>query len=383
VKLQGAVGAIVVAAMALGALMATAFGGVHPVARRVASGHTLADVAPTATATVAVGAPAPTPTVRTAVTRRAAPNGEETSLVEAAPVDVAVGATPTPTSTPTPTPIIGPLPSVVAVAPDLGTSTASTASTSNGDHPTAKGLLVFDDEFGDDAPTTTTTGSVDGTKWMTCYPWWGLAPTGCTNHGNPEQEWYVPQQVRVSEGALHLVAERADTQGTDRNGNPTTYPYRSGIVTSARRFSFTYGYVELRARIPRGQAMWPALWLLPTDYSWPPEIDAMEATGSNTTSVALTMHGTDGSAPQQLVGGTDFATGWHTFGVDWRKDAITWYVDGTSRFTVTKAIPDVPMYLIANLAVGGAAGPVTADSPAVATFDVDYVKVWQQQQQRA
>jgi beta-glucanase (GH16 family) len=213
---------------------------------------------------------------------------------------------------------------------------------------------------------------------MTCYPWWGIAPSGCTNHGNPEQQWYLPEQVSTGGGALRLTARRAATQGVDRDGNPVTFPYRSGIVTSARRFSFTYGYVEFRARIPKGQAMWPALWLLPADYSWPPEIDLMEGAGGNTSKVSVTFHGADGRAPQRIVqaNGVDFATGWHTFAVDWSPAALTWYVDGVEWMRVTEAVPAKPMYLLANLAVGGPAGAVTDASPDEATFEVDYVKVW-------
>ena len=296
-------------------------------------------------------------TTASTTARRARPaNTASTSSTELAPATTLPPPTTAPTTTtPTPSPTTP--------------STTTPPTTTPAVGPT-RGVPVFEDDF--DGAT------LDGDKWMTCYPWWGVAPSGCTNHGNPEQQWYLPEQVTTGNGALRLTAERTPTQGVDRNGNPVTFPYRSGIVTSARRFSFTYGYVEFRARIPKGQAMWPALWLLPTDYSWPPEIDAMEAAGGDTTRVSVTFHGSDGRAPQKVVApnGVDFAVGWHTFAVNWSPTAITWYVDGTAVLTVTEAVPTKPMYLLANLAVGGPAGAVTDASPQEATFEVDYVKVW-------
>jgi beta-glucanase (GH16 family) len=227
---------------------------------------------------------------------------------------------------------------------------------------------VFEDDF--------SAGSLDGAKWIRCYPWGTQA--GCSNFGNQEQEWYLPTQVQLSGGALHLVADRGDTDGTDRFGAPATYPYRSGMIATAQRFEFTYGRVEFTARIPKGQAMWPALWLLPADYSWPPEIDVMEAVGQNTSGVALTLHGTDGTKSQQFVDGADYAGGWHTFAVDWQPGSLTWFVDGNPKMTVTRGVPSHPMYLLANLAVGGSGGgPIGPGTPEHASFDVDAVRVWQ------
>ena len=230
---------------------------------------------------------------------------------------------------------------------------------------------VFHDDF--DAT------AIDPARWTTCYPW-ADPNAGCTNVGNDEQQWYRPSQVQPNGGVLHLVAELAATAGTDADGAPTLYPYRSGMIASAGRFAFTYGYIEFRARIPRGQAMWPALWLLPADFGWPPEIDVMEAVSQATTGVSLTLHGTDGSAPQAQVRGSgdDFAAGWHTYGVDWRPGTITWYVDGVDRFRVTHGVPDEPMYVLANLAVGGrGGGPLTVETPSRAEFDIDSITVWQ------
>ena len=254
-------------------------------------------------------------------------------------------------------------------------TTGSPTSLSASDEPSSDSAsqerhrLVFADSFD--------SANLDGTKWVTCYPW-ADAAAGCTNAGNNEQQWYLADQVVQSEGQLHLVADRVPTNGTDRGGAPMVFPYRSGMIASAGRFSFTYGYVEFVARIPSGDAMWPALWLLPEDGSWPPEIDVMEAVGNHTTGLSLTLHGNDGTKSQQFVAGPDYALAMHTFAIDWRPASITWYVDNVARFTATRGVPSSPMYLLANLAVGGTGGGLIGPTtPRHASFDIDSVKVWQ------
>lgn len=251
-------------------------------------------------------------------------------------------------------------------------TTSESSATAAPDRPAwvpTQAKLVFADTFEG--------SSIDGSRWMTCYPWADPA-AGCTNAGNAEQQWYLPSQARVSGGELQLVAERKPTVGVDRAGNPYTYPYRSGIVTTARRFEFTYGFIEFRARIPRGQAMWPALWLLPRTLRWPPEIDIMEAVGQHTSGISATLHPASGSQVQSLLATTDLSVGWHTFGLAWRSGKLTWYVDGAERFVVRSGVPAEPMYLLANLAVGGTGGGrITLGTPATARLEIDAVRVWQ------
>src|SRR5439155_13543740 len=88
---------------------------------------------------------------------------------------------------------------------------------------------------------------LDRSRWNTCYPWWPDQAKGCTNEGNVELEWYLPSQVTVSKGALHLTARRDPVTVTVR-GRRKTYPFRSGMVTTAGHFSFEYGIVSMRAR---------------------------------------------------------------------------------------------------------------------------------------
>jgi beta-glucanase (GH16 family) len=257
--------------------------------------------------------------------------------------------------------------------PDVLRTSLATAAEPVG--PAGSWSLVFADEF-DGA-------SLDGARWHTCF-WW--ATTTCSIESNGELEVYTADEVSLAGGAAHLRAERRDRVAW----NGTTYHYTSGMVMTGGRkgvkppgFTFTYGYAEARVRVPRGKGLWPAFWLLPASYTSRPEIDVMEILGDSTDVQHMNFHyvrrdGTRGDAGLAWRG-PDFSTGWHTFGVDWRPDALVWYVDGVERwrFSDTSVIPSQPMYLLANLAVGGT-WPGSPDASTVfpSTYDVDYVRVW-------
>lgn len=238
--------------------------------------------------------------------------------------------------------------------------------------------LVFADEFNGPA--------LDKSRWTTCY-WWDQH--GCTIVTNNELEWYQPGNVSIQDGKLVLQAMRQDVQGLDGK----TYPYTSGMVSSGRAssdlsqspgFAFQYGFAEIRARIPQGKGLWPAFWMLPITHQSKPEIDVMEILGDNTKQTHMNYHyvgfnqeEADASAKWD---GPDFSQDWHTFGVDWEPDQITWYVDGVVRFKFTEAsyIPAEPMYLLLNLAVGGDwPGNPDGSTAFPSNYEVDYLRVYQ------
>jgi beta-glucanase (GH16 family) len=221
--------------------------------------------------------------------------------------------------------------------------------------------LVFSDDFSG--------GSLDAAKWITCYPW--AAPSGCTNTSTLEREWYVPWGVSVSNGALHLTARREQVIGQRKR-----YDFTSGMVATAGVFDFTYGHVEFRARVPGGRGLWSALWLLPADQSWPPEVDAVEVLGDDTTSAALTYHPKHGRARQRQVRAADLSIGWHDFTLDWQPGSLRWSVDGIPGFEFTGDVPSQPMYLLADLAISGSHMPDAA-TPFPTSLDIDYIRVWQ------
>lgn len=211
-------------------------------------------------------------------------------------------------------------------------------------------------------------GQLDRAKWETCYPW--AQGSGCTNFGNSELQWFVPQQVAVQNDSLHLQATREPAQGQDAQGRPKTYPYRSGMVSTAGHFQFTYGHVEFKARAPSGAQLWPAVWLLPASQAPTPEIDILEAWGQNTHTADFFYHRAQGSrvASQAQVD----VTAWHTYALDWTPDGLTWYVDGRA-LLVTPDPPHEPMYLVISLAVDG--GPIDQPLPSSGALDVAQVQI--------
>jgi beta-glucanase (GH16 family) len=229
--------------------------------------------------------------------------------------------------------------------------------------------LVFGDDFSGSA--------LDTSKWDTCYPW-ADGGGGCTNFGNNELEWYLPQQDQVSGNSLHLVASQTATTGSTKNGQSKTYDWRSGMVTTFHSLDFTYGYVEVVARVPKGAGFWPTLWLLPQDQSWPPEIDFQEGLGSDTFSTSVTFHSVSTGQHQATVGSsTDLSAGFHTYAVDWEPGSLTWYIDGNVVSTYRgNDVPSQPMYLLADLAISGT-NPPDASTPSSASLDIDQVRVFQ------
>jgi len=224
--------------------------------------------------------------------------------------------------------------------------------------------LKFNDEFNG---TT-----LNANKWNTCY-WW--APTGCTNKGNEELQWHQPDDVFVRNGKLHIRARKRSMNG---------YEYTSGMISSHDKYAFQYGYAEIRAKLPRGKGLWPAFWMIPQRHNaWPPEIDVMEYVGHDPTRVRMTLHyttsrGNDKSDADWV--GPDFSAGYHTFAVKWDPNSIIWYVDGVERkrYQVYNNIPHEPLYLVANLAVGGTwvAHP-DRTTPFPSHYSIDYIRVWQ------
>jgi beta-glucanase (GH16 family) len=221
--------------------------------------------------------------------------------------------------------------------------------------------------------TMTLDATFSGTKlntklWATCY-WWSL--NGCTNNPKLEKEWYLPSQVKVSDGALHLVAKQKATYGKNSKGKPETYSCRSGMVTSAPGFNFKYGLVQVVAQIPYGPGLWPALWLAASNHQWPPEIDILEHWNSQP-QAKVYVH----PVGAHYFGGAVFtpgnlSKGWHTFRLLWNKTSMTWYIDGVKVYSTKSHVPQQAMYFIANLADTTAKAGACTGSMAIKS-----VKVW-------
>jgi beta-glucanase (GH16 family) len=248
---------------------------------------------------------------------------------------------PSPMVTFTSSPTSSPLPTLVPPRPDLS--------------------LVFDDEFDGEM--------LDSTKWNPCYYW---DNSGCTN--GSEEEWYLSDEIIVENGLLRLRARQNPVYGSDHR----QHPYTSGMISSHSKFYFTYGYFEMRAKMPKGRGLLPAFWLLPENRVTPPEIDILEVYGDNTYRLLGTLHYDNGHHPGVVTSAVDLSADFHTYAVDWAPDHIVWYLDGKKYYSVQDHVPVLPMYILANLAVG-------TDSPCIcpnsstqfpAYFEIDYIRVF-------
>ena len=222
--------------------------------------------------------------------------------------------------------------------------------------------LTFHDEFDG--------RRLDTNKWIDSYP------DNVRTHGNDEQQYYAPGAYDLRDGCLRLIGQHKESHG---------HPYTSGMITSYGKFAQQYGWYEIRAKFPPGKGYWPAFWLLPESKAWPPEIDILEILGHEPNKVYLTNHFLNDQHKHEGKGGSftgpDFSTAFHTFAVDWEPQSITWYVDGVQRFQVTDHSPAQPMYLLANLAIGGDwPGNPDATTKFPGYMTIDYIRVYQHAQ---
>ncbi len=174
--------------------------------------------------------------------------------------------------------------------------------------------------------------------------------------------------------------------------NPSPGVYTSARMKTEGLFSVEYGRIEARIKLPIGQGIWPAFWMLGTDIttvSWPAcgEIDIMENIGSTPSTNYGSVHAPNNynvTATYPLPSGQVYANDFHTFAVEWSPQAVTFYVDGNSYQTITPAdagsawVFNTPFFVILNVAVGGTF-PGSPDSTTQFPQDmlVDYVRVYQ------
>ena len=202
------------------------------------------------------------------------------------------------------------------------------------------------------------------------------------------------ENIFVKDGNLVLKAIKTQKDGNDY--------YTSGKITTQDKKTFKYGKFEIRAKSPKGQGLWPALWMMPNNENlygqWPKcgEIDIMEVLGNEPNKAYGTIHYGDPHEQKQgtyvLDKGT-FADDYHTYGIEWVPGEIRWYIDGKLYYTandwftaveggdeVTFPAPfDQPFYMQLNLAVGGSwpGNPDETTDFNNAELKVDYIKAYQ------
>jgi Glycosyl hydrolases family 16 len=237
-------------------------------------------------------------------------------------------------------------------APGCGSSTPPPASVTVGG---VAYNLNWSDEFNGT--------ELDGTHWNNTATW-------CCGQGTN-----LAQNAYLTGGCLELKAAQATGGG-----------YTSAWIDTEGKYTFTRGYIEIRARLPKGQGMWPALWMDEASGNPAAEFDIMEMLGNAPTTIYETNHlwpsgGGSGTQVHQCTWkGPDFSAGFHVFGFQIQATQITWYVDGAQTCTTNQGVNVNPVYHMLNTAVGGAGSwPGAPDQTTVFPnyLDIDYVRVYQ------
>ena len=188
---------------------------------------------------------------------------------------------------------------------------------------------------------------------------------------NNELEAYTPDALVLdtTNGILRLRADKRSYGGMS---------YTSGSITTFAKFHQTYGYFIMRAKLPAGKGLWPGFWLLQSNGQWPPELDVMENLASDPHTVFMTNHWSEGQSQTEFTG-PDFSAGYHTFALEWRPDVLIWYIDNIERRRYAgPGIPQSPMYMLVNLAVGGRwPGAPDQNTLFPQSLDIDYVRAYQ------
>ncbi len=259
--------------------------------------------------------------------------------------------------------------------------------------------LVWSDEFDGDA--------IDSSKWDFQYGNGSLY--GVQFWGNNEEQYYTSREenARVEDGKLLITAIREEERF--RGMNYTSARMRTITNTGEVLFGTTYGRVEAYIKLPAGDGVWPAFWMLPTDQkaygAWAAsgEIDIMEVRGRLPRVVNGTLH-YGGPHPGNVYTNQTYelpedndTTNYHLYAVEWEPEEIRWFVDDICYFKmssdewfcksggevkeVSDSAPfDVPFNIILNIAVGGNFDPdaKTSETEFPATMEVDYVRVYQE-----
>ncbi|MEM6633686.1 MAG: glycoside hydrolase family 16 protein [Bacteroidota bacterium] len=241
--------------------------------------------------------------------------------------------------------------------------------------------LVWADEFD--------TAEIDTTKWS--FQIGDGTEYGIPGWGNNELEYYTDREENafLDSGNLVIVA---------REEKFNNFSYTSARMRTKDLADWKFGRVEVKARLPRGQGIWPAIWMLPTQEvygDWPTsgEIDIMELVGHEPNTVHGTIHFGPAWPDNKFIGSPfvlesgEFYDEFHEFSIEWEMDQISFFVDGQSYFNVTKSTTSPHVYpfnqffhLILNIAVGGNwPGPPDTSTEFPQRMEIDYIRIYQLQ----
>ena len=228
--------------------------------------------------------------------------------------------------------------------------------------------LIWEDEFDTD-------GAPNPANWT-----YDLG-NGLTGWGNNESQYYTDrsENVVVEDGILKITAKAESFEGSN---------YTSARIKTEDLFEFTFGRVDVRAKLPEGGGTWPAIWMLGANYTeidWPAsgEMDIMEHIGNNQNTIYSTLHYPErfgGNANGESVVIDDVSSEFHVYTVEWKENEILFAVDNEIHFRVNnnEDLPfDADFFLILNVAMGGNFGGDIDPNFTESTMEVDYVKVYQ------
>jgi beta-glucanase (GH16 family) len=226
--------------------------------------------------------------------------------------------------------------------------------------------LIWSDEFN-------YTGKPDSSKWG-----YNL---GAGGWGNNEAEYYTNRidNATVKNGTLKIIAKKEKYDSSE---------YTSARLLTKNKFSFTYGKVVARAKIPFGKGTWPAIWMLGANdetVGWPDcgEIDIMEHAGNRLNKIYGTLHypgHSGGEADGSIIMVKNVTTTFHIYSVEWDSAAVNISVDGRLIHSVVNSgkIPfNHNFFLIMNVAMGGGFGGTIDTAFKSAAMEVDYIRVYQ------
>jgi beta-glucanase (GH16 family) len=230
--------------------------------------------------------------------------------------------------------------------------------------------LVWFDEFDTD-------GAPDAAKWV-----YDLG-NGTNGWGNSEQQNYTnsASNVIVQGGNLKITAKKEASGG---------FNYSSARLKSEGKYDFTYGKLEVRAKLPTGGGTWPAIWMLGANYAtsgfaWPAcgEIDVMEHVGNSQDLIHGTLHypghsGGNGNSGSKTI--PNVSTAFHVYKTIWSPEAIQIYVDDQLIHTVANdaSLPfNKDFFIILNVAMGGNFGGNIDPAFTQSSMEIDYVRVYQ------
>ena len=210
--------------------------------------------------------------------------------------------------------------------------------------------------------------------------------TGNNGWGNEESQFYTdrPENVFIANGVLNIIAKRENFSGSQ---------FTSTRMKTQGKYGFTYGKVEIKAKLPVGKGTWPALWTLGsniTEVGWPAcgEIDIMEHVGNNQNVIQAALH-TPSSNGGTINKGSLTVPGvsneFHVYEMEWTADEINFSVDGSKYYTYKPDVQNadtwpynMDQFLILNVAMGGTFGGDIEAGFTESSMQVDYVKVYQE-----